>query len=65
MSNDYKTQLDDACDRLRIMIRNERQVIDHRDAWRRMASTSSIKRNIHRRLNDEAKTLQVTLYSNR
>lgn len=41
---DYKTQLDVACDVLRRQIRNEQQVIDHRDAWRKMALTSSNKR---------------------
>jgi hypothetical protein len=44
MENDNKQQLDIACERLRMMIRNERQVIDYKDAWRKMALTSSNKR---------------------
>ena len=44
MGNDNKQQLDIACEQLRIMIRNERQVIDYKDAWRKMALTSSNKR---------------------
>jgi len=61
---DYKTQLDIACDVLRRQIRNEQQVIDHRDAWRKMATTSSIKRNIQRRLRNEASCVQVPLQGN-
>lgn len=44
MDESLKIQMDAACNKLREMIRNERQVVDHRDAWRRMALTSSIKR---------------------
>lgn len=44
MENDNKQQLDIACEQLRMMIRNESKVINYKDAWRKMALTSSNKR---------------------
>lgn len=44
MDESLKIQMDAACNKLREMIRNERQVVDYRDAWRKMALTSSNRR---------------------
>lgn len=44
MDESLKIQMDAACNKLREMIRNERQVVDYRDAWRKMALTSSNSR---------------------
>lgn len=44
MDESLKIQMDAACSKLREMIRNERQVVDYRDAWRKMALTSSNRR---------------------
>lgn len=53
-------ELTAACDRLRIMIRNEQQTKDYAEAWRKMANTSSTQR----RIKNEVNSLQVNVSFN-
>ena len=54
-------ELTAACDRLRIMIRNEQQTKDYAEAWRKMATTSSAQR----RIKNEVNNLQVNVSFNK
>ena len=54
-------ELTAACDRLRIMIRNEQQTKDYAEAWRKMANTSTTQR----RLKNEADGIQVNVSFNK
>ena len=45
MMDEKKIQLDIACQRAKEAIRNERKIAEVSDAWRRMALTSSQKRD--------------------
>ena len=60
-----KTEIDieltAACDRLRIMIRNEQQTKDYAEAWRKMATTSSTQR----RIKNEVGNVQVNVSFNK
>lgn len=64
-ANMNKTEIDilmsEACDRLRIAIRNERQVRDHAKQWRDMANTSTIQR----RLRNEINNVQINVSFNK
>ena len=59
--SEIDTELTAACDRLRIMIRNEQQTKDYADAWRKMATTSSTQR----RIKNEVNNLQVNVSFNK
>ena len=60
-----KTEIDirmsEACDRLRIMIRNEQQLERNAEKWSAMAKTSTIQR----RLRNEINHIQVNVSFNR
>ena len=54
-----------ACDRLRIMIRNEQQARDYAQAWRDMANTSTIQRRIKNEVKDEVKSVSLVIQTNK
>lgn len=54
-------ELTAACDRLRIMIRNERQLERNAEKWNAMAKTSTIQR----RIKNEVNNLQINVSPNR
>ena len=54
-------ELSAACDRLRVMIRNQQQEKDYAEAWRKMATTSTTQR----RLKNEANGIQVNVSFNK
>lgn len=54
-------ELTAACDRLRIMIRNEQQLERNAEKWNAMAKTSTIQR----RLKNEANGIQVNVSFNK
>lgn len=54
-------ELTAACDRLRIAMRNEQQVMENAKKWRSMANTSTITR----RLKNEANSIQVNVSFNK
>lgn len=54
-------ELTAACDRLRIMIRNEQQLECNAEKWNAMAKTSTIQR----RLKNEANGIQVNVSFNK
>lgn len=54
-------ELTAACDRLRIMIRNERQLERNAEKWNAMAKTSTIQR----RIKNEVNNLQVNVSPNK
>lgn len=54
-------ELTAACDRLRIMIRNEQQLKLNAEKWEAMAKTSTIQR----RLKNEANGIQVNVSFNK
>ena len=54
-------ELTAACDRLRIMIRNEQQLVRNAEKWNAMAKTSTIQR----RLKNEANGIQVNVSFNK
>lgn len=54
-------ELSAACDRLRIMIRNEQQLERNAEKWDAMAKTSTITR----RLKNEANGIQVNVSFNK
>lgn len=58
---DLDIELTAACDRLRIMIRNERQLERNAEKWNAMAKTSTIQR----RIKNEVNNLQVNVSHNK
>lgn len=54
-------ELTAACDRLRIMIRNEQQLERNTEKWNAMAKTSTIQR----RIKNEVNNLQVNVSHNK
>ena len=54
-------ELSAACDRLRILIRNEQQEVSNAQKWKDMANTSTIQR----RLKNEANGIQVNVSFNK
>lgn len=54
-------ELTAACDRLRIMIRNERQLERNAEKWNAMAKTSTIQR----RIKNEVNNLQANVSHNK
>ena len=54
-------ELTAACDRLRIMMRNERQLERNAEKWNAMAKTSTIQR----RIKNEVNNLQVNVSHNK
>lgn len=54
-------ELTAACDRLRIMIRNEQQLERNAEKWNAMAKTSTIQR----RIKNEVNNLQINVSRNR
>lgn len=54
-------ELTAACDRLRIMIRNERQLERNAEKWNAMAKTSTIRR----RIKNEVNNLQINVSPNK
>jgi hypothetical protein len=54
-------ELTAACDRLRIMVRNEQQLELNAEKWEAMAKTSTIQR----RLKNEANSIQVNVSFNK
>lgn len=54
-------ELTAACDRLRIMIRNEQQLERNAEKWNAMAKTSTIQR----RIKNEVNNLQVNVSFNK
>lgn len=54
-------ELTAACDRLRIMMRNERQLERNAEKWNAMAKTSTIQR----RIKNEVNNLQVNVSPNK
>ena len=54
-------ELTAACDRLRIMMRNERQLERNAEKWDAMAKTSTIQR----RIKNEVNNLQVNVSPNK
>ena len=58
---DLDIELTAACDRLRIMIRNERQLERNAEKWNAMAKTSTIQR----RIKNEVSNLQINVSHNK
>ena len=58
---DLDIELTAACDRLRIMIRNERQLERNAEKWNAMAKTSTIQR----RIKNEVNNLQANVSHNK
>lgn len=58
---DLDIELTAACDRLRIMIRNERQLERNAEKWNAMAKTSTIQR----RIKNEVNNLQINVSPNK
>ena len=54
-------ELTAACDQLRIMIRNERQLERNAEKWNAMAKTSTIQR----RIKNEVDNLQINVSPNK
>ena len=54
-------ELTAACDRLRIMMRNERQLERNAEKWDAMAKTSTIQR----RIKNEVSNLQINVSHNK
>lgn len=54
-------ELTAACDRLRIMIRNEQQLERNAEKWNAMAKTSTIQR----RIKNEVNNLQINVSPNK
>ena len=54
-------ELTAACDRLRIMIRNEQQLERNAEKWSAMAKTSTIQR----RIKNEVNNLQINVSPNK
>lgn len=54
-------ELSAACDRLRVMIRNQQQEKDYAEAWRKMANTSTTQR----RIKNEVSNVQVNVSFNK
>lgn len=54
-------ELTAACDRLRIMIRNEQQLERNAEKWNAMAKTSTIQR----RIKNEVNNLQINVSRNK
>ena len=54
-------ELTAACNRLRIMIRNERQLERNAEKWNAMAKTSTIQR----RIKNEVNNLQINVSPNK
>lgn len=54
-------ELTAACDRLRIMIRNEQQLERNAEKWNAMAKTSTIQR----RIKNEVNNLQINVSYNK
>lgn len=54
-------ELTAACDRLRIMIRNEQQLERNTEKWSAMAKTSTIQR----RIKNEVNSLQINVSPNK
>ena len=54
-------ELTAACDRLRIMMRNERQLERNAEKWNAMAKTSTIQR----RIKNEVNNLQINVSPNK
>ena len=54
-------ELTAACDRLRIMIRNEQQLERNAEKWNAMAKTSTIQR----RIKNEVSNLQINVSHNK
>ena len=54
-------ELSAACDRLRIMIRNEQQEVSNAQKWKDMAKTSTIQR----RIKNEVGNVQVNVSFNK
>lgn len=48
---EYDIAMTAACDKLRIMVRNEQQVRDYKEAWHAMGQTSTQKRRMRDELN--------------
>ena len=53
-------ELTAACNKLRIMIRNEQLEKDYADAWHKLSQTSTIKR----RIKNETGNIQVIIQNN-
>ena len=58
---DLDIELTAACDRLRIMMRNERQLERNAEKWNAMAKTSTIQR----RIKNEVNNLQINVSPNK
>lgn len=58
---DLDIELTAACDRLRIMMRNERQLERNAEKWNAMAKTSTIQR----RIKNEVNNLQANVSHNK
>lgn len=54
-------ELTAACDRLRIMIRNEQQLVRNAEKWNAMAKTSTVQR----RIKNEVNNLQINVSPNK
>ena len=54
-------ELTAACDRLRIAMRNEQQVMENANKWRSMANTSTIQR----RIKNEVKVIKTDVSFNK
>ena len=61
MMTSIDIELSAACDKLRVMIRNQQQEKDYAEAWRKMGQTSTITR----RLKNEANGIQVNVSFNK
>lgn len=61
MMTSIDIELSAACDRLRVMIRNQQQEKNYAEAWRKMANTSTTQR----RLKNEANGIQVNVSFNK
>ena len=64
-----KTEIDieltAACNKLRIMIRNEQQARDYAQAWRDMGNTSTIQRRIKNEVQNEVKGISLVIQTNK
>jgi hypothetical protein len=58
-------ELTAACNRLRVVIRNEQQLERNAEKWDAMAKTSTIQRRIKNEVKDEIKSVSLVIQTNK
>lgn len=61
--NELDIELMTACDKLRIIVRNQQAEKDYAEAWRKMSQTSSTQRRLKNEAN--ARNVSVTISFNK